>query len=86
MRITRNIYLKLKKQTASSEIPKIAKRSKVSKTTLYRIRKSRSFPDYKRIAVADSNRGIKPYNTTNVEDIVDEPVKKKGFLSWLTKR
>ena len=81
MKITKEKYFKLNGRVGKSKVSLVAKQTGVSATTLHRIKKSRSFPDYKRIALADSNRGIKPYHTTNVEDVTDVPVKKVGFFS-----
>ena len=59
IKITENLYHELKDLTRIYKISYIAKNYRVSDTTLYRIKKSKSFINYKNIALAESGTVIK---------------------------
>ena len=54
MKITREVYLKLKKDSKTTSISDMKAKTELSSSTIRRIKKSKSFADYKNILALDN--------------------------------
>lgn len=78
MKITEEKYKALKKKMRTRSISDIGLTSPYSRNTLYRVKRSKNFKDYR-------PGTIKPYNVTTVDDIIYDSEPRKNWLQRLFK-
>lgn len=83
MKVTANEYKTLRKDLKTIKINKLASETGISRTTLYRVKKSKSYNDYKKMCIIDSHKGLQPYNTTDVDDIIYDSGPRKNWFQRL---